>query len=266
MKYDSLETNGSFFMLDENTMLGQGDCLELMKSIPSGSVDLVLTDPPYGTTACKWDSVIPFEPMWAELKRIIKPNGAIVLFGSEPFSSTLRCSNLKMYKYDLVWEKSKGSNFVHAKYQPLKTHENILIFSKAGSAQGSKTPMTYNPQMVDGAPYDKGFGHNKLETLSSGLSKSTSIHLKNDSGLRYPRSVQYFKTAEMEGKFHPTQKPVALLKYLIKTYTQENETVLDFTMGSGSTGVAAKNLNRKFIGIELDQNYFEIAKKRIQES
>ena len=253
-------------VVTEHYKLMLGDCLNRMKEIPDGSVDLILTDPPYGTTACKWDSVIPFEPMWVELKRIIKTNGAIVLFGSEPFSSALRMSNIKQYKYDWVWEKSKGSNFVHTKYQPLKTHENILIFSKAGSAQGSKTPMSYNPQMVTGKPYDKGFGHNKLETLSSGLSSSSSIHLKNDSGLRHPRSVQYFRTAESEGRFHPTQKPVALLEYLIKTYTQENETVLDFTMGSGSTGVAAKNTNRKFIGIELDQNYFEIAKKRIQES
>ena len=250
----------------QQVQLMHGDCLELMKSIPDGSIDLILTDPPYGTSACKWDTVIPFEPMWEQLKRIIKPNGAIVLFGSEPFSSLLRCSNLKMFKYDWVWEKSKGSNFVHAKYQPLKTHENILIFSKVGSAQGSKTPMTYNPQMVDGAPYDKGFGHNKLETLSSGLSKSTSIHLKNDSGLRYPRSVQYFKTAEMEGKFHPTQKPVALLEYLIKTYTQEGETVLDFTAGSMSTAIACINTNRKGIMIEKDDHYFRVGSDRVDQA
>jgi len=243
-----------------------GDCLERMKEIPDDSVDLILTDPPYGTTACKWDSVIDFTLMWEQLKRIIKPKGAIVLFGSEPFSSTLRCSNLEMFKYDLVWEKSKGSNFVHSKYQPLKTHENIIVFSKGGAAQGSKTPMTYNPQMVDGVPYDKGFGHNKLETLSSGLSKSTSIHLKNESGLRYPRSVQYFKTAECEGRLHPTQKPVALLEYLIKTYTNEGEVVLDFTAGSFSTGVASLNTNRKFLGIEMNEKYFDIGVNRMQES
>jgi site-specific DNA-methyltransferase (adenine-specific) len=241
-----------------------GDCLERMKEIPDGSVDMVLTDPPYGTTACKWDSVIPFDSMWAELKRIIKPNGAIVLFGSEPFSSMLRCSNLKMFKYDLVWEKSKGSNFVHSKYQPLKTHENIVVFSKGGAAQGSKTPMKYYPQMTVGVPYDKGFGQNKIKTLNGGLSKASSIHLKNETGNRFPRSVHYYKTAESEGSYHPTQKPVALLEYLIKTYTQENETVLDFTMGSGSTGVAALNTNRKFIGIELDEGYFNIAKDRIE--
>lgn len=252
-------------VITENYQLMFGDCLERMKEIPSGSVDLILTDPPFGVVACKWDSVIPFEPMWEQLKRIIKPKGAIVLFGSEPFSSTLRCSNLEMFKYDLVWEKSKGSNFVHSKYQPLKTHENIIVFSKGGAAQGSKTPMTYNPQMVEGVPYDKGFGHNKLETLSSGLSKSTSIHLKNESGLRYPRSVQYFKTAECEGRFHPTQKPVALLEYLIKTYTNEGEVVLDFTAGSFSTGVACINTNRKFLGIEMNEEYFNIGVNRMSD-
>ena len=250
-------------VVKDNYKLMFGDCLERMKEIPDGSVDLVLTDPPYGTTACKWDSVIDFALMWEQLKRVIKPNGAIVLFGSEPFSSTLRCSNLEMFKYDLVWEKSKGSNFVHSKYQPLKTHENIIVFSKGGAAQGSKKPMKYYPQMTIGIPYDKGFGHNKLETLSSGLSKSTSIHLKNESGLRYPRSVQYFKTAECDGRFHPTQKPVALLEYLIKTYTKENETVLDFTFGSCSTGVASLNTNRKFLGIEMDANYYEISCDRM---
>ena len=243
--------------------LMQGDCLELMKTIADGSVDLILTDPPYGTTACKWDTVIPFDLMWLQLKRIIKPNGAIVLFGSEPFSSMLRCSNLKMFKYDLVWEKSKGSNFVHSKYQPLKTHENIIVFSKGGAAQGSKTPMKYYPQMTIGVPYDKGFGQKKISTLNGGLSKSSSIHMKNETGNRFPRSVHYYKTAESEGSYHPTQKPVALLEYLIKTYTQEGETVLDFTMGSGSTGVACVNTNRNFIGIELDENYFNIAKQRI---
>ena len=252
-------------VITENYQLMFGDCLERMKEIPSGSIDLILTDPPYGTTACKWDSVIPFEPMWAELKRIIKPNGAIVLFGSEPFSSKLRCSNLEMFKYDLVWEKSKGSNFVHSRYQPLKTHENIIVFSKGGAAQGSKTPMKYYPQMTIGIPYDKGFGHNKLNTLSGGLSKSSSIHLKNETGNRFPRSVHYYKTAESEGSYHPTQKPVALLEYLIKTYTNEGETVLDFTSGSFSTGVAALNTNRKFIGVEMEEKYFDIGVNRMSD-
>ena len=251
-------------VITENYQLMFGGCLERMKEIPDRSVDMVLTDPPYGTTACKWDSVIDFTLMWAELNRVIKPNGAIVLFGSEPFSSTLRCSNLGMFKYDLVWEKSKGSNFVHSKYQPLKTHENIIVFSKGGAAQGSKTPMKYYPQMTIGVPYDKGFGHNKINTLNGGLSKASSIHLKNETGNRFPRSVHYYKTAESEGSYHPTQKPVALLEYLIKTYTQECETVLDFTFGSCSTGVAALNTNRKFIGVETEEKYFDIGASRME--
>lgn len=172
-----------------------------------------------------------------------------------------------MFKYDLVWEKSKGSNFVHSKYQPLKTHENIVVFSKGGAAQGSKTPMKYYPQMTEGVPYDKGFGQNKINTLNGGLSKAASIHKKkNETGARYPRSVHYYKTAESEGSYHPTQKPVALLEYLIKTYTNEGETVLDFTMGSGSTIVAALNTDRKATGIEMDEGYFNIAKDRIEKS
>ena len=232
----------------------QGDCLELMKTIPDGSIDMVLTDPPYGTTACKWDSVIQFDPMWAELKRIIKPNGAIVLFGNEPFSSALRMSNIKQYKYDWIWEKSKATGFLTSKKQPLRAHETISVFY-------SKQP-TYNPQKTIGKPYDKGIEKRKNIEVTGDMKGGN--HIVNASGDRYPRTVQYFKTAEMEGKSHPTQKPVALLEYLIKTYTQEGETILDFTMGSGSTGVAAKNLNRSFIGIELDDNYFNIAKERIE--
>ena len=252
MKYESFEPSGSFFMLNENVTLGHGDCLELMKQIPDGSVDMILTDPPYGTTACKWDSVIPFEPMWAELKRIIKPNGAIVLFGSEPFSSMLRCFNLKMFKYDWIWEKEQGANFMLCKYQPYKVHETISVFSQARH--------DYFPQMTEGKPYLSGKGN------SGDITGNVTKTQTKNTGTRYPRSIQKVNTEKSKGSFHPTQKPVALLEYLIKTYTQENETVLDFTMGSGSTGVAAKNTNRKFIGIELDQNYFEIAKKRIQDS
>ena len=230
-----------------------GDCLELMKTIPDGSVDLILTDPPYGTTACKWDTVIPFDLMWVELKRIIKPNGVVVLFGAEPFSSLLRCSNIKDFKYDWVWEKSKATGFLNSKRQPLRAHEIISVFY-------SKHP-TYTPQMTEGVAYNKGV--RKEQTQNDVYGSFDQVEVKSE-GLRFPRSVQYFKTAESEGGFHKTQKPVALLEYLIKTYTQENETVLDFTMGSGSTGVAAKNLNRSFIGIELDDKYFEIAKNRIE--
>lgn len=236
--------------------LYQGDCLEVMKNIPDKSVDLILTDPPYGTTACKWDSIISFEPMWEQLNRIIKPNGAIVLFGSEPFSSALRVSNIKNYKYDWVWEKSKATGFLNAKKQPLRAYENISIFY-------SSQP-TYRPQMTQGVAYNKGI--RKLQTSNDVYGKFNQVEVKSE-GKRYPRNVIYFKTAESEGKtFHKTQKPVALLEYLIKTYTLENETVLDFTMGSGSTGVACLNTNRNFIGIELDRNYFTIAENRIKQA
>lgn len=232
-----------------------GDCLERMKEIPDESVDLILTDPPYGTTACKWDSVIDFDLMWEQLKRIIKPNGAIVLFGAEPFSSLLRCSNIKDFKYDWIWEKSKATGFLNSKKQPLRAHEVISVFY-------SKPP-TYHPQMVEGVSYNKGV--RKEQTDNDVYGSFKQVEVKSD-GLRFPRSVQYFKTAEFEGSFHKTQKPVALLEYLIKTYTNENEVVLDFTAGSFSTGVACLNTNRKFIGIEMDEGYFNIGVNRMQES
>jgi len=248
--------------------LMQGDCLEKMKDIPDKSIDMILCDLPYGTTACKWDTVIPFEPLWAEYRRVIKKNGAIVLFGSQPFTSALVMSNPKWFKYQWVWEKSKASNFVHAKYQPLKAHEDICVFSSSGAAQGSKFPMMYLPQKTAGKPYNKGVGHKENLHLSGGLTKKDTQELVNVSGDRSPRSVIYFATSESEGRagLHPTQKPVALMEYLIKTYTLEGETVLDNCMGSGSTGVACKNLNRNFIGIELDPEYFKIAEKRINEN
>ena len=229
--------------------LRQGDCLELMKSIPDGSVDMILTDPPYGTTACKWDSVIPFEPMWAELKRIIKPNGAIVLFGSEPFSSALRMSNIKNYKYDWVWNKRAFSNQMMAKKQPLRVIENIIVFNSS----------IYIPQGL--VRYDKVTrqGSQITDNLGGGI-RNTSYQ---QEWTNYPRNLlEYSKDRP---SVHSTQKPVALLEYLLKTYTTEGETVLDFTMGSGSTGVACINTNRNFIGIELDETYFEIAKRRIEE-
>ena len=230
------------------TKLLQGDCLELMKDIPDGSVDAIITDPPYGTTACKWDSVIPFEPMWAELKRIIKPNGAIVLFGSQPFTSALVMSNVKMFKYEWVWNKSLAGNGILAKKQPLKIHENVVVFNSN----------IYIPEMRKGKARWKGGIKDKHGTFSNAEAP------KVWSDEYYPTSIIDISGAGMRsGRVHPTQKPVALLEYLIKTYTNEGETVLDFTMGSGSTGVAAKNLNRNFIGIELDEKYFEIAKERI---
>ena len=193
--------------------------------------------------------------MWVELKRIIKPNGAIVLFGSEPFSSALRMSNIKQYKYDWVWEKSKATGFLNSKKQPLRSHEIVSVFY-------DKQP-TYSPQMQLSEPYNKGV--RKQQTEDDVYGSFNQVEVKNDTGLRYPRSVQYFKTAEHEGGYHKSQKPVALLEYLIKTYTNENETVLDFTFGSCSTGIACLNTNRKFIGIELDDNYFDIGANRMKE-
>ncbi len=238
-----------------NLMLG--DCLERMKEIEDGSVDLVLTDPPYGTTACKWDSVIPLGDMWEQLKRVIKPNGAIVMTASQPFTTTLISSNMKMFKYDWVWRKPKGTGHLNAKKQPMRDKEDILVFYSK--------QCTYNPQKTVGAPYkDKaGKDHTKSTSMTDSYGKYTNKR-EDNSGFRYPKQVQEFPVVE-RGSLHPTQKPVALMEYLIKTYTNENETVLDFTMGSGTTGVACKNLNRDFIGIERDKEYFEIAEKRINE-
>ena len=234
-----------------------GDCLDVMKEIPDSCIDLVLTDPPYGTTACKWDSVIPFEPMWEQLKRVIKMGGAIVLFGSEPFSSHLRMSNIKQYKYDWVWEKTKGSNFMGVKYVPWKMHENISVFNACG---------VYNPQKYEADPGKVDTRKNVRDNISnkSGVYDDIKRTRKRDTGLRYPKSVQKFKNPNNRS-VHPTQKPVPLMEYLIRTYTHPGETVLDFTMGSGTTGVAARRLARYFIGIELDPGYFEIAKKRIED-
>lgn len=248
---------------DEYTLLF-GDCLERMKEIPDKSVDLILTDPPYGTTACKWDSVIPFEPMWAELKRIIKPNGAIVLFGSEPFSSTLRLSNIDWFKYDWVWHKSRALGFTNAKNKPMNKHEVISVFSGGTTANRSARKMPYNPQGL--LPYGKtvnGIKACAADASAGGHRFARPSHQPKrvQEFTNYPTSVLEFRN---EGStVHPTQKPVELMEYLIKTYTNEGEAVLDFTMGSGSTGVACINTNRSFIGIELDDNYFNVAKDRI---
>ena len=226
-----------------------GDCLERMKEIPDGSVDMVLADPPYGTTKCKWDSVIDLPLMWEQLKRVIKPKGAIVLFCAEPFASTLRVSNIKQYKYDWVWVKDNGTGFLNSKKQPLRNNEQVAVFYK-------KQP-NYIPQMRTGfKPYTCRQGDTKTDNYG----KQTGAVIVSD-GSRYPLNTIEFKRDK--DKIHPTQKPVALMEYLIKTYTNEGETVLDFAMGSGSTGVAAKNLSREFIGIEMDQGYFDIAQARI---
>jgi len=226
-----------------------GDCLQVMKSIPDKSIDAIITDPPYGTTSCKWDSVIDFKLMWEQLNRIIKPNGAIVLFGSEPFSSALRMSNIKNYKYDWIWQKPKGTGHLNAKRMPMNDFENISLFYKK--------QCLYNPQFTYGLPYKSKSGKSSFDGYGKDNRKG------NDSdGRRYPKRVLNFNVVERNTQ-HPTQKPIALMEYLIKTYTNEGETVLDFTMGSGTTGVAAKNLNRNFIGIEMDDNYFKIATERI---
>ena len=237
------------------------DCLKVLPTLLDKSVDLILTDPPYGTSACKWDSILPFEPMWIELQRIIKENKPIILFGSEPFSSYLRTSNIEWFKYDWIWEKQRGSNFLNYKYQPSKNYEIISVFSNgATSFVKNNSNCPYNPQMVEGIPYEIKQGKGGDAVVREGSRTGQNIITKN-SGTRYPNAIQKFNSDKE--KLHPTQKPIALLEYLIKTYTNENDTVLDFTMGSGSTGVACKNLNREFIGIELDKKYFDMASKRI---
>ena len=234
-----------------------GDCLELMKDIPDNSIDMVLTDPPYGTTQCKWDSVIDFELMWEQLKRITKDGGAICLFGSEPFSSALRMSNIKMFKYDWIWEKSHATGFLNAWRQPLRNSEIISVFYKK--------QVNYIPQIEDKKRENiRPLSNLTKKTDNYGEYKLGKEHRKLPADKTMPKTIIKFNVKNnRKGKLHPTQKPVALLEYLIKTYTLENETVLDFTMGSGSTGVACKNLNRRFIGIEKDDKYFNIAKERI---
>lgn len=239
-----------------------GDCLERMSEIPDGSVDMILADLPYGITRCKWDVVIPFEPLWSHYWRVIKKNGAIALFGTEPFSSYLRISQIKKYRYDWFWNKVMSVNFLNAYKQPMRQIENISVFYE-------KT-VTYNPQIIDKNPSNIRTGRSlKSDSLTESLGK-----FKNDrSYRRIPHNktlptnlITFAKTNSSKGKIHPTQKPVPLLEYLICTYTNEGETVLDNVMGSGSTGVACLNINRKFIGIEKDPTYFEIATKRLKEA
>lgn len=241
-----------YLFKNSNYELWQGDCLKLMDNIPDKSVDMILTDLPYGTTQCKWDSIIPFEPLWQQYNRIIKDNGAIVLFGTEPFSSHLRLSNLKNYKYDWIWDKVKGTGFLNAKKQPMCNHELISVFYKK--------QCIYNPQKTQGHIKKKSYRRKELQTDVYGEMKNDYTY---ESTERYPRSIQVFSTDTQNSSLHPTQKPVALCEYMIKTYTNPGDIVLDSCAGSGTTGVAAKNLGRKFIGIELDEKYFEIAKNRI---
>jgi site-specific DNA-methyltransferase (adenine-specific) len=244
--------------MSEKIDLRLGDCLEVMQTIADKSVDLILCDLPYGTTACKWDSVIPFEPLWAEYRRVIKENGAIVLTAAQPFTSALVMSNPEMFRYELIWEKSKAIGFLYAKKRPMACHENILVFSRGWT--------TYNPQKQPGEPYCRGMRkESTVEVLRNGATIKPSF-VESKDGSRYPRSVHKAKNAEFDGKFHPTQKPVALMEYLIRTYTNEGDTVLDNCMGSGTTGVASVNTGRKFVGIERDPTYFAIATNRIAEA
>tara|TARA_R100000664_G_scaffold24580_1_gene34422 strand:- start:224 stop:964 length:741 start_codon:yes stop_codon:yes gene_type:complete len=241
--------------------LYNGDCLEVMKSIPDKSIDAIITDPPYGTTACKWDSIIPFKPMWEQLNRIIKPNGAIVLFGSEPFSSVLRMSNIENYKYDWYWNKLHGANFMNGNRQPIKNIELASVFYKKQPPYNSQK--TTNPKGVEKRSLykpskQKEFGKDQVGTRE----KRTKPSKQYEPNKLLAKCLIEFKRESKP--IHPTQKPIALMEYLIKTYTNELETVLDFTMGSGTTGVACCNLNRDFIGIELDKEYFKIAEQRIK--
>ena len=236
-----------------------GDCLEEMNKIKDGSADAIITDPPYGTTACKWDAVIPFEPMWVQLKRVIKKNGAIVLFGSQPFTSALIMSNAKMFKYEWVWDKHIPRNFINAKIMPTQKHENVIVFGY--------DKINYYPIMVKrNKPVTVKNYSKKNKTSAYELNKTGSDNKVYTYTHKYPNTIIIGKWEANKGKVHPTQKPVALMEYLIKTYTNENETVLDFAMGSGTTGVACKLLNRNFIGIENDSKYFKIAENRIKKA
>ena len=240
--------------IGDSVLLYFGDCLEEMSKIPDGSVDMILCDLPYGTTACKWDTVIPFDPLWVQYKRLIKGNGAIVLTASQPFTSALVMSNPQMFRYDMCWIKTKASNFQNARKMPMKRHEDVCVFY-------NKLP-TFNLDLIPLAKPIKNSRRNKGANLGHCVDKGD--YTQKETGFKV--SDLYFANPSGRGHLHPTQKPVALLEYLIDTYTNDGETVLDNCMGSGSTGVACMNTNRRFIGIELDEKYYEIARKRIVDS
>jgi DNA modification methylase len=235
-----------------------GDCLELMKDIPSGSIDMILCDLPYGTTACKWDTIIPFEPLWEQYERIIKDNGAIVLTASQPFTTFLIHSNIELFRYEWIYEKTKSSNFMMAKKQPMKNHENVVVFYK-------KQPV-YNPQMTKAEKLDirkkNGVYKQRDDSVLGGEAKSFR---KKETGWRYPKSVQLFNNSDKTKNIHPTQKPVELFEYLIKTYTNEGDLVLDNCAGSGTTAIACLKTNRQFIVMEKEQKYYDIILKRVED-
>lgn len=239
---------------NSNYELWHGDCLELMDNIPDKSIDCIITDLPYGTTRCKWDVVIPFEPLWKQYDRVIKDNGAVVLFGTEPFSSHLRLSNLKNYKYDWIWDKIKGTGFLNAKRQPMRNHELISVFYKK--------QCTYNPQKTYGHKMKKSYRRKELQTEVYGKTKNDYTY---ESTERYPRSIQVFSTDTQNSSLHPVQKPVALIVYLIKTYTNKGEIIFDSCAGSMTTCIAAINTCRKVICIEKDKEIFETGRDRVME-
>jgi DNA modification methylase len=237
-------------------LLLHGDCLDLLPTLEAGSIDMVLCDLPYGTTACKWDSVIPFEPLWREYRRVCKPNAAIVLTADQPFTSALIMSNIDGYKYRWVWDKvNRATGFLDAKKRPLRVAEDVVVFNGHGA---------YTPQMVQGEPYKvKRGSHGAVYNAGNGPTVTDCA-----DGMRYPQNIIRIKGNNQgtEGRVHPTQKPVALMEYLIRTYTNPGDTVLDNTMGSGTTGVACVNTGRQFIGIERDAGYFQIAQRRIADA
>ena len=246
--------------------LHHGDCLDVLRTLPDASVDAVITDPPYGTTACKWDTVIPFAPMWEGIKRVLKPRGACVLFSSQPFTSALVMSNPKWFKYEWVWEKTIAGDFLNGNNKPLKAHENILCFSDGTVANKSPNLMRYYPQIDTNQPAWRrinGIEKNNAYRIDR-RNKLTEGDIRGRDG-RMPRSVIRFPNPNHQNT-HPTQKPLTLLQYLVKTYTDAGDVVLDFTMGSGTTGHACVNLGRSFIGIEQDAGYFAIAEKRLADA
>ena len=235
--------------------LFNGNCIEVMKELPDNFVDLILTDLPYGVLnkRTEWDNRIPYDKMWEQVYRISKENAPFITTSKQPFTSEFILSNLKNFRYCWIWEKSKSTGYLNSKKMPLVAHEEVVIFYK-------KMP-TYNPQMTKGDPYDKGTA---VRDTTHYTEQKNPIHVKNEDGTRYPRSVIYFKTAEDEGKLHPTQKPVKLFEYFINTYSNEGDVVFDITMGSGTTGMACRNTNRNFIGIEKNKEYFKVAQERIK--
>ena len=238
-----------------NIDIKQGDCLELMKEIPNNSIDCIICDLPYGTTKCSWDIIIPFEDLWKQYKRIAKDNAAIVLFGQEPFSSYLRLSNIKWYRYDIYWEKERLTNVLQVKKRVGKTIETISIFYKK--------QCTYNPQMVkyEGEKRTNKVDNGKLGNLIDDSKKT--VYEYNDNGLRYPTQVWKYQRDCLKTNLHPTQKPLLLIENLIKTFSNEGDTILDNCMGSGTTGLGCIHTNRNFIGMELDEKYFSIARERL---